>query len=165
MHGLTAPQFDNRRRSQVVTIFDASNTTGTETLFTLTGSVLLHKIWGVVSTVIGANHTGGLLRLNDSGAQVNISASGATLSGLAVGTTIQKSGLVATALSINNNVQCAIEEGATAGNGVFSPIVLTKKTGAATVLEYLYATTDTPTSGAVTWLAEWEPYSADGNLQ
>ena len=34
-------------------------------LFTLTGSVMITRLWGVVMTTLGSNHTAASFRLND----------------------------------------------------------------------------------------------------
>lgn len=152
------------RRSTAVTTLSANNTTASVVMFTLTGSVILHRLWGVVTTVIGANHTAGHCRLNDQTATVDISSStGITLSGLAVGTLITRNSAAAAALALDSNAVGAITD-TTASQEYFTPIALIKKTGAVTTLDYRYSTTDAPTSGAITWYAEWEPLSADGNL-
>lgn len=115
----------------------------------------------MVTTVIGANHTAGIYRLNDQTAQVAITASGATLSGLAAGTTILKKGLAAAALTLLDNAAGRVSEPTTLETFVFSPFVVMKKTAANTDIEYGYATTDTPTSGALQHFLVWLPISQD----
>lgn len=152
------------RRSSAVTTFSANNTTASVVMFTVTGAVIVHRLWGQVTTVIGANHTVGHIRLNDQTATIDLSSStGITLSGLAVGTIISRNSAAATALTLDSNAVGAITD-TTANQEYFTPFVLVKKSGAVTTLDYRYATTDAPTSGAVTWYAEWEPLSADGNF-
>lgn len=147
------------------TTLSANNTTASVVVFTVTGSVLVHGIWGVVSTTIGANHTAGHLRLNDQTAVIAITAAGGiTLSGLAVGTLVYKESLTATALQLKDNAVGAFEEPASAGQPALSPFVLVKKTAAVTTVDYRYSTTDAPTTGAILWRALWEPLSADGLL-
>ena len=132
-------------------------------LFTLTGSVLIHKIWAEVTTIIGANHTNGFLRL-DAAAATPITLDGAALSGLAVGTMMIKEGLVAVVLTVLDNATQDFEEPAAAGDPAFQPFIVTKKTAVATHIDYSYATTDAPTSGALKWKVQWEPLSDDGAL-
>lgn len=141
-----------------------SNTTVNTALFTITGTVEIRGIWGVVTTVIGANHTAGLYRLNDQTAQVAITASGATLSGLAAGTTITKKGLAAAALTLLDNAAGRVSEPTTLETTYFSPFIVMKKTGALTQIEYGYATTDTPTSGVIQHFLRFLPISADANV-
>lgn len=141
-----------------------SNTTVVTAVFTITGTVEIRALGGVVTTVIGANHTAGLYRLNDQTAQVAITASGATLSGLAAGTTIVKKGLAAAALTLLDNAAGRVSEPTTLETTYFSPFTVMKKTGALTQIEYSYATTDTPTSGVIQHFVKFLPISADGNV-
>lgn len=145
-------------------ILSGSNTTVNTPLFRITGTVEIRGLWAVVTTVIGANHTGGLYRLNDQTAQVAISATGVTLSGLAAGTTITKKGLSAVALTLLDNAAGRVSEPTTLETTYFSPFVVMKKTGANTDIEYQYATTDTPTSGVLKHFLRWLPLSSDANV-
>lgn len=150
--------------TQVSQTLSGNNTTVNTAIFTITGTVEIRGLWGVVTTVIGANHTAGLYRLNDQTAQVAITASGATLSGLAAGTTIVKKGLAAAALTLLDNAAGRVSEPTTLETTFFSPFVVTKKTGALTQIEYSYATTDAPTSGVIQHFVRWLPVSADGAI-
>lgn len=143
----------------------ANNTTAAVPIFTVTGTVEIQALYGVVTTALGSNVTAAAWRLNDQTAQVDLTASsGTTLSSLGVGSWFYKRGLAATALtSVNNSAGRANESTATNLDN-FSPVLLTKKTGATTQVEFVYTTTNTPTSGAVTFFAKWRPLSADGNL-
>lgn len=149
------------KTSQTLTGSNATVTTG---IFTITGTVEIRAIGAVVTTTIGANHTAGFYKLNDQTAQVNITASGATLSGLAVGTTIAKKGLAAAAITLLDNAAGRVSEPTTLETTYFSPFIIMKKTGALTQIEYSYATTDTPTSGALQHFVRWLPISDDANL-
>lgn len=146
------------RKSQTLS---GNNTTVNTPIFRITGTVQVVALYAVVTTTIGANHTGGLYRLNDQTAQVAITASGATLSGLAVGTTIVKKGLAAAALTVLDNAAGRVSEPTTLETAYFSPFTVIKKTAANTDIEYQYATTDTPTSGALQHYLVWMPVSAD----
>ena len=143
-------------------VLTASNTTANVPIFSVTGTVEILGLYGVVSTTIGVNHTAGLFRLNDQTAQVAITASGVTLSGLAVGTTFVKKGLAAAAAALLDNAAGRVSEPTTLETSYFSPFVAMKKTGAVTNIEYEYATTDTPTTGAITFFVNWIPLSSDG---
>lgn len=147
-----------------VQTLSGNNTTVNTPIFRITGTVEVRGLWAVVTTVIGANHTAGLYRLNDQSATVAISASGATLSGLAVGTTIVKNGLAAAALTLLDNAAGRVSEPTTLETLIFSPFIVMKKTGANTDIEYSYATTDTPTSGALKHFLRWLPLSSDANV-
>lgn len=141
-----------------------SNTTVNTPLFRITGTVHIFALYGVVTTAIGVNHTGGLYRLNDQTAQVAITATGVTLSGLAAGTIIAKKGLAAAAATLLDNAAGRVSEPTTLETLYFSPFTVVKKTGANTDIEYQYATTDTPTSGVIQHIIGWIPLSDDGDV-
>lgn len=145
---------------------NVNNTTGSLSVFTVTGSVLIQSIWGEVRTAISSNHTAGHLRTNDQTATIDITeaATGITLSSLAVGTIIYKESLAAVALKLLDNVAAKMEEPASAGQPAMSPFVVVKKTGVATTIDYRYTTTNAPSSGVIRWGALWFPLSVDGNL-
>lgn len=148
--------------SQILT---GNNTTVTLPVFTITGTVEIRGIWGVVTTTLGANHTAAYWRLNDQSAQVNITLNtGTTLSAVAAGSTIVKKGLAAAALVLLDNAAGRVSEPTTLETVYFSPFVAMKKTGALTQIEYLYSTTDAPTSGAITFYVRFLPVSADGTI-
>lgn len=155
-----------KKATSVVTL-DASNATASEVVFTVTGSVLVHGIWGIVT---GAgditNHTAGHLRTNDQTATIDLTeaSTGMALSGLAVGTLFSKTALAAVALTLDDNASAKISEPASAGQGILSPFHVAKKTGAVTTIDYRYTTTDTPHDAELTFYALWEPLSSDGNL-
>lgn len=145
--------------------FSGSNATVNIPIFTITGTVMVNALYGVVTTVLGANHTAAAWRLNDQAAQVYITAiGGVDISALAAGTVLAKSGLKAAAAVKIDNAAGAVTEPTTLETIYFSPCLLTKKTGASTQIEYHYATTDTPTSGAMTFYCSWIPISADGRV-
>lgn len=155
----------NLRSSYSTIALSANNTTASVVVFTLTGVVRVYDIWGVVSTVIGSNHTAGYLQLNDQTATPDITlATGVTLSSLAVGTLIYKEGMTADALKLKDNAAGFFEEPASAGASSTSPFIIGKKTGAVTTIDYRYSTTNTPTTGGIRWGVTWFPWSDDGNL-
>lgn len=142
-----------------------SNTTVATPLFRITGTVHITKLYGFVTTVLGSNVTAAYWRLNDQTAQQDISlATGTTLSAVVAGSFLSRRGLAATALSIRNaNVGQVNEQGAT-GADFFSPFTISKKATASTDIEFVYTTTNTPTSGVIQHIVEWQPLSSDGNL-
>lgn len=141
-----------------------SNATVATPLFGITGIVELRSLYAVVTTDLGTNHTAGAYRLNDQTAQVDITLStGSTLSSFKAGSMAYKKGLVGTALTVINNSAGRANE-STASLETFSTLILTKKTAAATNIEYVYATTETPTSGVLQHFFGWYPISADANV-
>lgn len=142
-----------------------SNTTVVTPIFGITGTVEIRGLWGVVTTDLGANHTAAYWRSNDQTAQVNITLNtGTTLSAVKAGSTIVKKGLAAAALSLLDNSAGRVSEPTTLETTYFSPFLMMKKTAAATNIEYVYTTTDTPTSGAIQFFVRFLPISADGNI-
>lgn len=140
----------------------ANNTTANVPIFRITGTIE-GKLYGLVTTTIGTNHTGAYFRLNDQSAQTNITLAtvGVTLSNFAVGAIIAKTALAATLATIKNSNVGQFYESATAGIPLLSEFFVTKKNGANTDIEYTYTTTDTPTTGAIQFFLEWIPRSAD----
>lgn len=140
----------------------ASNATGTVPVFGITGTVNVVGLYGVVTTDLGANNTAAYWRLNDQTAQANITLNtGTTLSAAKAGSIIVKKGLAAAALTLLDNSAGRVSEPTTLETPYFSPFVATKKTAAATNIEFLYTTTDTPTSGVIQFFCVWLPVSAD----
>jgi hypothetical protein len=142
-----------------------SNTTVATPLFHIIGSVLILALYGVVTTDLGANHTASAYRINDQTAQVYLTAvAGTDISAIKAGSLIVKKGVVATAISKVDNVAGAILEPTTLETNLFTPVLVTKKTGATTDIEYRYTTTDAPTSGAIQHVVYYLPISQDGAL-
>lgn len=153
------------RESVKATTMIVNNTTGSVTMYTLTGTVVLLELWGEVTTVISANHTAGFVELYDATASPDVTLNtGITLSALLAGTMVTRFGLAGAALTLKNNAAGTIQDPTTLQTSVFTPIILQKKTAATTILRYTYSTTDAPSSGVITWHAVWRPLSGDGNL-
>lgn len=134
-------------------------------IFSITGTVNVVGLYGVVTTDLGANNTAAYWRLNDQTAQPAITlATGTTLSGVKAGSVIVKKGLAAAALVLLDNSAGRVSEPTTLETTYFSPFVATKKTAAATNIEFTYTTTDAPTSGVIQFFAVWLPVSADGQV-
>lgn len=149
--------------SQVLT---GNNTTVNVPLFTITGSIEVRGLWGVVTTVLGANNTAAYWRLNDQSNQSNITLNtGTTLSAAAAGSTIVKKGLAAAALTLLSASQERVSEPTTLETTYFSPFVATALPGAATNIEFTYTTTDAPTSGAIDFYLRWLPLSKNATVK
>lgn len=150
------------RKSQTLS---ASNTTAATAIFGITGTVNITGIYGVVTTDLGVNITAAFWRLNDQTAQPAITlATGTTLSAVKAGSVIVKKGLAAAALTLLDNSAGRVSEPTTLETSFFSPFVAVKKTAAATNIEFVYTTTDTPTSGVIQHFVVWMPMSADANV-
>lgn len=142
----------------------ANLATATVPVFGFTGTVRVTKLYGIVTTTLGANHTGVYLRLNDQTTQINLTLNtvGSTLSAFGVGAWFGKTGLNTLLLSVKNNNAGVMTEALSAATLLFSEFTVIKKLGAATNIEYIYSTTDTPTSGVIQFFCEYQPLSSDG---
>lgn len=139
-----------------------NNTTVDVPIFGITGTLQVVSLYGIVTTDLGANNTAAYWRLNDQTAQVNITLNtGTTISAVKAGSAIVKKGLAAAALILLDNAAGRVSEPTTLETTYFSPFVVTKKTAAATNIEFVYSTTDTPTSGAIQFFVVWMPISQD----
>jgi len=155
------------RRAEKTITCDVNNGTASEVVFTVTGAVLVLRIWGeIVEADDITNHTAGHLRTNDQTATIDLTeaGTGTALSGEAVGTIISKTALAAVAITKDSNAVGAITEPASAGQELFSPFIVVKKSGAVTTIDYRYTSTDTPHDCDIRWKAEYIPLSDDGAL-
>ena len=151
--------------TQVSKTLTASNETAAVPLFRLTGSVEVRQLYGVVTTVLGANHTAAYFRLNDQTAQSDITLNtGTTMSSAAVGSLFVKKGLAAAAFTLLTSAQERVSEPTTLETPYFSPFVIVKKPAANTDIEYVYTTTTEPTTGAIQFFVRWLPLSAGSGL-
>lgn len=143
----------------------ANNTTANVAIFTVAGSIEVRAIWGVVTTVLGANHTAAYWRVNDATNQSNITLNtGTTLSAAPENSLIVKNGLAAAALVYLSAAQERVSEPTTLETTYFSPFLIVSKDDVTTNIEYTYSTTDQPHSGQITFYLRWLPLSADANV-
>lgn len=143
----------------------ANNTTVSVPLWRVTGVVRINKLMGIVTTVLGSNHTAAYFRLNDQTAQPAITlAAGVTLSSAAAGTMVSKLGLAAAAAIASTSAAGRVVEPTTLETLDFSEFVVVAKSGANSDIEYTYTTTNAPTSGVIQFVVDYEPLSADGAL-
>ncbi len=152
--------------AQTTKTTNANNTTASILCFRVTGTVRVTKLYGVVTTVIGANHTAGFFRLNDQTAQPAITlAAGITLSAAPVGTFFGKFGLVTAIALLSTSAAGRIIEPTALETLEYTEFQAIQKTGGVqTDIEYRYSTTDAPASGAIQFFAEWQQVSGDGLL-
>lgn len=152
--------------SGTTTTLILNNTTGSNLLFSVIGSIEVRGLYGVVTTVLSANVTTAFFRLNDQTAQPAISlATGTTLSTASVGSVISRGRLAATALAFIDASAGRVTESSAVNLQYFSPFVITQKTaGVKTDIEFRYSTTDAPSSGAIQFFLRWLPLSADANV-
>lgn len=148
--------------SSNTTTLNVNNATGSIVMFTITGTIQLLKIYGVVTTALSSNVTAAFLRLNDQTATVDMTLNtGVTLSSATVGSSIVKKGLVGAALVFNSNATGTYIEPTTLETEFFEEGIVQKKTGATTTIDFRYTTTNAPSTGAIQWFLVWQPLSAD----
>lgn len=146
-------------------ILVGNNTTVAVPIFTVTGAIEVTALYGVISTTLGANNTAAYWRFNDGSTQNNITLNtGTVLSGAVAGGVIAKKALVATALSLITAASAKVDE-SSANLPFFQPFVLQANPAATSNIEFVYSTTDTPTSGAITFYIRWAPLATINNGQ
>lgn len=144
-----------------------NNTTVATPLFRITGSVHISQLYAVVTTVLGSNVTAAHWRTNDQTAQVAISlATGTTLSSLPAGSMLTRKSLVSVALTADSSAAAkVIDPVAATAPAVHMPFAVVQKTGSVqTDIEFVYTTTNTPTSGVIVHFVEWQPLSEGSRL-
>jgi hypothetical protein len=126
-------------------------------IFTFTGAIEVTALYGVITTALG-NNTAAYWRTNDGSTQNVITASsGTALTGAIAGGVIAKKALAATALSLITATSAKVDESATANTPFFQNFVLQANPLATSNIEFVYTTSDAPTTGAITFYIRWAP--------
>lgn len=144
-----------------------SNTTVATPLFRVTGTVQITQLYAVVTTALGSNITAAHWRTNDQTATLPISAAaGTTLSSFTAGSTLTRKSLVSIALTGDNaSAAKVIDPVAATAPDVYMPFQVVQKTGGVnTDIEFVYTTTQTPTSGVIRHYVEYQPLSDGATL-
>lgn len=142
-----------------------NNTTVAVPIFTIQGSVEILGIWGIVTTVLGANNTAAYFRMNDGTNTPAITLStGTTLSAAPVGSMIAKKGLATAAVTLISAAATVVSEPTTLETKFFSPFAVTALPTATANVEFVYTTTDTPTSGIIQFFMRWLPLSVNAQV-
>ena len=130
---------------------DGSSGTIVVPIFRVVGSIRGRDLQGFVTTALG-NHTAANFRMNDQTATIQISAAaGVTLTNYPANSVVYKRG---------DSSAAAVAADATTNPPLTGPPfaasfchmaswVMSSKTGANTDIEYVYTTTDAPTTGAI----------------
>ncbi len=145
----------------------ASNASGTAVpIFHVTGAVQVLALYGVVTTALGVACTATYWRLNDQTTQSNITVNtGTDISAAPIGSVIVKNGLAAAALVLLSSSQERVSEPTTLETMYFSPFVAVQKTaGVKTDIEFLYSTTDTPTTGTIQFFVQYLPIGSGSKI-
>lgn len=147
--------------------FTGNNDTIVTPIFSVTGIVEVLKLWGVCTTTFGANHTDAHFRVNDQTAtdQIITKATTLDLSGISPGALIAKTGLITAVATYKSADAASVYEPTTLQTDIFTPFTVTQKTGdIQTDIEYVYTTSDSPTSGAMKFYAGFLPLSEGATL-
>lgn len=145
-----------------------NNTTVATPIFRVTGIIKVLELYGVVTTALGSNITAAHWRTNDQTATLPVTAAaGTTLSSFTAGSHIHRGSLVSVALTGNNaSAAKVVDPVAATATDVYMPFNVVQKTGAVqTDIEFVYTTTNTPTSGAIKFYIKFIPLSDDGDLR
>lgn len=143
----------------------ANNTTANVGLWSWTGSIRVFKLYGIVTTVLGANQTACYWNVYDQSTRTALTAAaGTTISAAGVGGMIAKLGLKATALNYANSSGIVIVEPTTLETLTFEDFSLVANNGATSEIDFTYTTTDAPTSGAIQFFLEWMPLSSGAKV-
>lgn len=141
-----------------------SNTTTAVPIYTVTGQVEITALYGVITTALG-NNTAAYWRTNDGSTQNNITLNtGTALTNAIVGGVISKKAGVGTALTLTAGTSAQVAESATAGATYFQDFVLYANPLVTSNIEFVYTTTDTPTTGAITFYCRWVPLTSGSSV-
>lgn len=152
-------KFNKASKTQTLS---GNNETVATPLFRITGTVQVTQLYAVVTTVLGSNVTAAHWRTNDQTATLPISAAaGTTLSSLPVGSVLTRHSLVSVALKADSSAAAkVIDPVAATAPAVHMPFCVVQKTaGVNTDIEFVYTTTNQPTSGVIQHFVEWQPLS------
>jgi hypothetical protein len=142
-----------------------SGTTVAVPIYSITGTVQVLGLWGVVTTALG-NNTAAYWRLNDGTNQSNISLNtGTALTSAPAGSLIVRRLAATNALTLESASQERVQDPGGSGVSSFTEFILVQKTGSvATNVEFVYTTSDTPTTGVIQFSLGFIPLSSDGNV-
>lgn len=145
-----------------------NNTAGIQVpLFSVTGAVEVFRLYYIVTTAFGSNHTAAYFQINDQAATPDITLStGVAVSNAAVGSLVSRHSLVSVAAILNNASAGVVKDPVAAtAPGMFMPFIVVQKTGGVTTnIEYVYSTTNTPTTGAFKAYIQYRPLSDNGAI-
>jgi len=143
------------RTAKVITL-SASNTTASENIFQITGTVEILSIHGgVADATTLVNCTAAHLEMYDGTATSDITRNQGELSGVSVGTFINKNATAANDFVVCDPVAGVFSEPAS-GNKSFAPFTITQKTGTDTFIRFTYTTTDAPINAQIDWEVRWD---------
>jgi hypothetical protein len=135
-------------------------------LFSVTGTIEVYALYGIVTTALGSNVTAAYWRSWDQTAAVAISlATGTILSSASVGSHISRGSVASVALTLSNSSAAKVlDPVAATAPDVYMPFTIVQKTGGVlTEIEFVY-TTNNNSAGSIQFVASYVPISSDGDL-
>jgi hypothetical protein len=143
----------------------ANNTAASVNLFQLTGSVIVRKIYGVLTAKTTlANMTVAQFALYDGTATSNITLpTGGTMSTAVVGAVIARNAAASVVAGINLAATGTVIDTTTTGSLLDSSFIITQKNSTNTYIQFKYTTTDAPINATMSFVVEYDAI-ADGAL-
>lgn len=131
-------------------------------IFTVAGAIEVTALYGVTTTALG-NCTAAYWRTNDGSTTNNITLNtGTSLTGAIKGGVIAKKTTAGTALTLVAGTSAQVDEAGT-NLPFFQPFVIQANPLATSNIEFVYTTSDTPTTGAITFYLRWSPLATINN--
>lgn len=141
-----------------------NNTTVAVPIYTISGKVEITALYGDITTALG-NNTAAYWRTNDGSTQNSITLNtGTSLTSAIKGGIISKKAGVGTALTLTAGTSGQVIESATAGATYFQDFIVIENPLATTNIEFVYSTTDTPTTGAINFYIRWVPLTPNSTI-
>lgn len=138
-----------------------NNTTGSYSLWTVTGAIFIIALWGEVVTALSADHTSAGFRVVKNAGVTNLTTLAGTLSAAPVGSVLM--------ISVNNGApgvtirdQVRIVSGSNSLHQSYLINTITGQTNC--TIEYRYTTTDAPSSGTFNFYMYWSPASSGATV-
>lgn len=145
---------------------DVQNLTGSGAtvavpIFSITGDVMVNTLYGTITSALG-NCTAAYWRLNDGTTQTSITLStGTSLTNATPNSLIVRRLPASSALSFNSAATGTIEDPPAGTSLFFTQFCVLQKTGGiATNIEFVYTTSDTPTTGTIQFFLGWIPLTS-----
>lgn len=144
-----------------------NNETVTVEMFRVYGICRINSLYGVVTQALGANHTTARFRAFDGTTAAAITAAaGTTLSAAPVGSLIQRRGISSATIVFNTSATCNIMDlNAATAKDCFTPFNVGAQTAGYENIQYVYATTDTPTTGRIQFYIGYNPISEGAYIE
>jgi len=109
-------------------------------IFGISGSVLIKKLYAVMTNTTGLTTcTGAFFEIDDGGAQAALTLNDGDISGAGEGMLIMKTDIATATMTINNTLIATVSEAAV-GQNLFQEFIVTQKASQPTYLRFTYAT-------------------------